>query len=126
MQTTTLPMQKTTVPMQTSTQINQQYTSSSLPTPTIPAPERVVEIVSSNVPSESGATASQTVPSTITTPVTSAASTNTNPEDAPAQTANTKSVADGNQVTDDGSNITTDELSNSSDSVTGGDGLTTK
>lgn len=106
--------------MQTSTQNNQQSTTSSLPTPTIPAPERVVEIVSSNtVPA-----ASQNLSTAITSPGT-AGSPNTKPGSSPQQTASTKSIGDVNQATDDGTSLTTDAISNSSDGVTGGSELTT-
>lgn len=110
---------QSTIPM-TATANGEKLTTSSLPTPTIPAPERVVEIVASNnVPSQNTATASQSLP--ITTPVVvSATSTNTNPS-TPTQTANTKSIGDGNQVTDESANLTTDDLViNSSDGVTVG------
>lgn len=104
-----------------STQTSQKLTTMSLPTPTIPAPERVVEIISSNnVPSESITTASQSLPTTITT--VNAVSTNTNTEAKPSQTANTKSLGD----TDENANLTTDPVLNSSDGVTGGNELTTE
>lgn len=104
--------------MTSSTENSQKLTTLSLPTPTIPAPERVVEIMSSAPQSLSP-----------TTPVGSAApSINTKPDTTLTQTANTKSIENENRVTDDDSAmLTTDPVLNSSDDgVTSGNDITTK
>lgn len=100
---------QSTIPMHTSTQNNQQLTSSPLPTP-------IIQVAPNNPSSPS-----QSQPTTVT----SGASTNTsaNPQTSPpSPTAGTKSISDGNQVRDDGTNLTTDAVN---EGVTGGDGLST-
>lgn len=111
---------QSTIPMELSSQDKQQYASSPLPTPTIPAPERVVEILSSNNASpENVATASQNIPPPITTAVTGGV-TNGKTEEQAAPSPNTKAIENTDQTIVDQDNTSTDALLDSSDGVTSG------
>ncbi|XP_037028248.1 uncharacterized protein LOC119068669 [Bradysia coprophila] len=102
---------ESTIPIQMSTQSNKQVTPSSpLPTPTIPAPDRI--------PSpEVDAITTQSTSTTIAAPPTSTVTTKSMSEDVAAQAADT-SADDKEQVPDDGTNETTSTDSNNSDGVT--------
>lgn len=106
---------QSTIPMQLSSQDNQQFTSSPSPTPTIPAPERVVEILSNNVSPESVATASQNI-----LPTTAVTGAKTEEQTAPSQAPNTKAIENTDQTIGYQANTSTDESLNSSDEVTSG------